>query len=545
MSAVDVPAVRRTPRTGLTRARLRAPRWSRAAWGAIAIVVLFIAITCWWLTQDGRVPAGDAARHLQATFIYRDYLRHGDFLGPLNQVGPYPPVTFVVGAIAVLIGGVHVVTPIIGANLVYVPLLALGCYQVGRLLAGPLAGLLAVVFALGSPLIIEQFHVFMIDAPEAALVAVTVWLILASDHFSRVGIAALAGVAAGFGTASKEQFPLFIVGLLVVVLLREDGWRNRRGLLAFAAIAFVIAAPWYLRHLSDLGGIISGSALRGPTVPPLADPPLLSALNVEWYLWAALNGLLFAPLFAIAAIGFGSTIATFVRRREATSPAMELLAGLSGAWLALTIVPDHDLRYTIPMIVYIATIGTAWIVRLRWRVARRGAIGALALAVVATTLGATFGVGGRVPTQLPGDRYPPRGEGVPRQHHVTFYANHDFLVSGPDRDGNVLGLFKALHRNGATQVIWFLWQAQEWDAGFDFPGLYSFAREAKLTTPPQFNPLKLRRDQAFIIHQAHLRTAPPCLRLSDGSGIWVRLGNPEARGVRDYCPFRTPAFYGP
>lgn len=49
----------------------------------------------------------------------------------------------------------------------FVPLLALGCYHVGRLAFGRTAGALAVVFALGSPLLIEQFHVLMLEARQA------------------------------------------------------------------------------------------------------------------------------------------------------------------------------------------------------------------------------------------------------------------------------------------------------------------------------------------------------------------------------------------
>ena len=45
----------------------------------------------------------------------------------------------------------------IALNVVFVLLLALGCYNVGRLAFGQLAGVLAVVFALGSPLVIEEF----------------------------------------------------------------------------------------------------------------------------------------------------------------------------------------------------------------------------------------------------------------------------------------------------------------------------------------------------------------------------------------------------
>ena len=80
-------------------------------------------------------------------------------------------MVLIVGALASFVGGVNVASPIIAENLVFVPLLALACYQTGRLLFGPLAGMLAVVFVLGSPLVVSLFHVFMLDAPLTALVA--------------------------------------------------------------------------------------------------------------------------------------------------------------------------------------------------------------------------------------------------------------------------------------------------------------------------------------------------------------------------------------
>ncbi|HEX7290360.1 MAG TPA: glycosyltransferase family 39 protein [Conexibacter sp.] len=195
---------------------------------------------------------------------YRELLQSGDLGALLHRSWIYPPLTFTTGAVASLLGGMNVNGP----------LLALGCYQTGRLVSGPAAGFLAV-FALGSPLLAEQFHLFMIDAPEAALVAIAVWLILASDRFRNVRVAATAGVAAGAGMASKEQFVLFVAGLLVVVLAREDGWRNRRGIAAFASCALVIAAPWYLANLSELGTYATAAG-GSVDLPPGAKPPLLS-----------------------------------------------------------------------------------------------------------------------------------------------------------------------------------------------------------------------------------------------------------------------------
>lgn len=110
-------------------------------------------------------------------------LQSGDLLGPFDNVLQYPPLALLVGALAMFVGGVNVASPIIAENVVFVSLLTLGCYQTGRLLFGARAGLLAVIFVLGSPLLIAQFHVFMLDAPETALVAVSMWLILASEDF--------------------------------------------------------------------------------------------------------------------------------------------------------------------------------------------------------------------------------------------------------------------------------------------------------------------------------------------------------------------------
>ena len=159
-------------------------------------------------------------------------------------MAPYPPLTYLVGALGILFGGVGVAPPIIALNVVFVLLLALGCYNVGRLAFGPLAGVLAIMFALGSPLVIEEFHEFMLDAPEAAMVAISVWAILATDRFLRLGICALAGVAVGLGMLSKESFAFFVAGLVLASAVR-GGRRAWRGMAIFGTIALVVALPWY------------------------------------------------------------------------------------------------------------------------------------------------------------------------------------------------------------------------------------------------------------------------------------------------------------
>ena len=159
----------------------------------------------WWLSQDRSIPIYHAGSHLGfAIDVYED-LSSGHLLKALTVSGALPAAHLPRGSPGIFVGGVGVASPIIALNAVFVPLLALGCYRIGRLAFNPLAGLLAVVFALGSPFVIEEFHEFMLDVPEAAMVAVAVWAIPATERFSRPRVSALAGIAVGLGMLGARR----------------------------------------------------------------------------------------------------------------------------------------------------------------------------------------------------------------------------------------------------------------------------------------------------------------------------------------------------
>jgi 4-amino-4-deoxy-L-arabinose transferase-like glycosyltransferase len=528
------PLIARRPRpAGLAPALRRRPRWSAAAWGAIGATTLFVALTCWWLTQDHAVPFGGGAQHLFAAIRFKEAIAAGHPLTIFNQHGYYPPAIRLFGALALLIGGMHVATAVLAQNLVFVPLLALACFQVGRMLAGPRAGLLAVVFALGAPLVAEQFHVFMLDAPEAALVAVAVWLILASERFARVGIAALAGLVLGVALLTKQFSPLYLVGLLAAVVVRDGGWRNRRGLAAFVGVVLVVAGPWYLRHIGEwkTWGSAAGSGSETETTfTPASMPPRFSGANVTWYGWATLNALLFAPLAAFAAVGVTLTAVRVVRARArlAESPAAELLCGLVGGWLAMTALRHHDARYALPFIVYLTVLGTAWIVRLR-PAGQTVAIALLVAAVGAAHAGATFGVG-RAPNEQPlSNGRIHEGEGVPPRNRIVVYDSLDYLVSGPQRDGDVLRLMRELRRAGIARIAWQD-HGDVNDHRFEAIGLIIFARIAGLKVEGFDPPTSERQVLAVPIRGRSLGRAAPCTRMENGDGVWVRVGR------RLWCP---------
>jgi hypothetical protein len=518
--------------------RLGISRWSAPAWGAIGAAAAFIAVTCWWLTQDRSIPIYDAGDQLETALEYHNMLQSGNLLGPFTHETVYPILGHMVGALAAFVGGVNVASPIIGENLVFIPLLALGCYQTGRLLFGGLAGMLAVVFALGSSLLISLFHVFMLDGPLTALIAVAVWLILASEDFSRPGVAAIAGLAVGLGLNIKVQFTLYIVGLLAVVVL-HGGWRNRRGLTAFAAVAAVVGLPWYVVHFSELGRMLE-LASAGPGTPPGNIPARFSTDNLTWYFWSVLNSQLLAPLFVLAFAGTVWTAVTVVRERARQPARLEFLVGGVAAWLVITFVTiHHDIRYGLPLLAFASVLATGWIAHLP-RTARLAAIALLVLGVSANILAIDFGVGGEAKIALA--QVLPSTEQVPDR--IVLYSTNGFLSAAPSRDGDVPGLLQALRHHGVSTVAVSAEQGAAED--FSFEGLKPLAMIAQLTFVVT-NKLEYIRSAsaATLVHEA-VRAGTPsaCTRLSDGTGVWVVRYDTVADQLAFYCPERHPQYYG-
>jgi Dolichyl-phosphate-mannose-protein mannosyltransferase len=547
-SSPGAPALRRLRRPSPARApgsvatRIGVSRWTRYGWGAIATTVAFIAMTCWWLSQDHSIPIYDAGNHLEIAFRFREMIQSGNLLGPFNYESVYPPLAHLVGTLGAFVGGVNVPAPIIAENLIFAPLLALGCYRIGRLLFGSAAGMLAVIFVFGSPLLIEQLHVFMLDTPMTALIAVTIWLLLASEDFSRVELAAFAGLAAGLGMSIKVQFALYVAALVLLMLLR-GGWRNRRGLVAFVLVAVVIGAPWYIDHISELGLMLEVASPTGggPGVvppPPGNAPPTLSTANLLWYFWSVLNSQVLAPLFLLAVGGTLWSAVTLARQRKAQPARLEFfLAGLL-TWSIITLTPHHDVRYGLPLLVFVAVIGTGWIVCLP-RAPRLAAIAVLALGVTANTLGVSIGVGKEATVALAGQL--PSTAQLPDR--VIFYATKGFLAAGPIEDGNVPGLLDALHRDGVQRVAWSLEQSRLPD--FSFEGLAPLARIAGLQIAI-LSGLEFSRSPstATLIHEpVTTRAQPTCTRVADGTGVWVVRYDLAAQKLALYCPTRNPRFY--
>lgn len=489
---------------------------------------MFIAVSIWWLSRDSRVQDFDNGLHTLYAFADHDYISSGQLTLPFTIFNTYPPLVHLVGALGVFIGGKSPTAVILASNFVFVPLLAVSCYGVGRLVYGPRAGLLAAVFALGTPMFVSEMHAFILDPPQAAMVAASVWAILATNRFEHTGLAVVAGATTGLAMLTKETAVLFVAGLAAVVVLR-GGWRRWRGMLAFMLALATVAGPWYAYHANDLHGLVSlhegsGAGAGG------AYPKLGSIRSFAWYFWNALDPQLLAPLTLAFVIGVVLAVRGSLRRLRPDNLLPELLAGGFVAWLGMTLIRHKDPRYTLPALIYFAVLGTGWIATAT-PTFRRWLITALATVVAVNFAAVSFGIGHPVTATVSG-------------HPVALYSPAGYVRGGPGHDGDIPSLMRGLRRAGVRSLTFDAGSSNSLD--FNISGLQVRAIEAGVPVNYAYNLSALGPRDAFMLrHVPQPGDPPPCRRLDDGTGVYVELGDP-LKPFAKYtfiCPGRSPEFY--
>jgi hypothetical protein len=326
------------------------------------------------------------------------------------------------------------------------------------------------------------------------------------------------------------------------VMLARGGWKHWRGILAFAGLCVLLGTPWYLRHLNDIAGLTSGAT--GGSGGSAADyagnvtPPRWSSHNFGWYFWDLVNLQLLVPLTVLFVTGATAAALRFLRHRRADDLTPELLVGGLCAWVAVTLLTLKDPRYSLPALVFVAALAAAPIGL--WRHASGFAyLGAIGTVAIGNLIGISTGAGTPLRIYLPNA---PRESGL-GERVLTVYRPDGYIAGSPRKDGAVLAAMRAAYVDGVRTI--------EFDPGanalpFNSEGLAALARVARLRRPPAYDPAKLRPRDAFMLR--HLPVAgdpPPCARVSDGSTMYMVLGNPYRpfKQYDFYCPTRRPERY--
>jgi hypothetical protein len=259
------------------------------------------------------------------------------------------------------------------SNLVWVWIMLLSVYWIGRRLFERRVGLAAVLITLCFPITLGLSRMYLAENAWAALTTASLALLLTTERFEKRGASVWFGACCGLGLLTKLAFPVFVGPPVLVYLGRSlvgRSFKKRQAVnLALAALAAVVVALiWYTPE---------SFRVRSTSLYSTAGNPL--GFTVEGY-WRGLLLYIYSMVdFSMSYLGY-AVLAVVVylgvsRRRYAL---LELLAWFVVPLVLFSIFPKRAARYLFPAFPAAALMVAYWIyvvIQKRW--ARRLVVGGL------------------------------------------------------------------------------------------------------------------------------------------------------------------------
>ncbi len=345
-------------------------------WATVAVAwALLATVAGAWLAVDRRPPEWDHANHLERAALCTRDLRTGDLRAIFERSTFYPPLAVCVAGAAGLL-----VPAGAAAGAAMLAFLALGMaavYLLGRAVDGGRAGVAAALLFGAAPFVVFSALRFQLDLPLAAMVALALASLLATDDLRRLVPALGLGVVCGLGMLTKPTFALYVVPP-VVLLLARGGRRALPGAALATLVAAALSLPWFGPRLLGLGAQVDARAFA--QAAESGHPEVLTLTGLAFY--PRLLGYQVGFLTALLVVA-GLVVAALRRQ-------WLLLVAALAPLLVLALIRNKNLRYSLPLLGVLAVLAALALDRLPGRARRAAAVALIVVSVVqvgAITLG--------------------------------------------------------------------------------------------------------------------------------------------------------------
>lgn len=354
----------------------------------ILLVALIVVVVAANLTYIGRSPPPlewDDATHMDKALTYADLIRNFQlskgwlWMFTFVDTWAYPPLVHILGGLAILCCG-RSVQAAQSLNVLFLVVLLVSVYQVGRRLFNAKAGLLAGLIVSTYPMITHFAGRIFLEVPLAALVALSLWFLVRSNAFTHLIYSLLFGVSFGLGMLTKSSYLVFISFPLFVVLLQIllDDVQSHKLLFAnrkawfyamlSLALGLAISALWYGPQLY-LGVRFDSrnffTVAREVASKNTLRAPILSMRSLTYYLRVLPYQIspFYTLVFLVSLVG--------LRQSLSQEHGSLLLLSLVGPLLVQTINVYKTTRQDIGILPSIALISAIGMLNLRPFIARR------------------------------------------------------------------------------------------------------------------------------------------------------------------------------
>jgi 4-amino-4-deoxy-L-arabinose transferase-like glycosyltransferase len=181
------------------------------------IIILQAAQIVYWIIQDNQNPSQDEAWHLSNTISYKNKIFNLDY--PSNEalsgaypifkfaysIYPHPNPFYFIGALLP-----NEYNSILIIQLLFITILILSVYGIGKNLFGVNTGLLSAFLISTCPIALQLTHKYYLDLPLTSFVALSIFLLIKTQLFQNNKYNLLFILSLILGTLTKQTFPLFV-----------------------------------------------------------------------------------------------------------------------------------------------------------------------------------------------------------------------------------------------------------------------------------------------------------------------------------------------
>lgn len=397
----------------------------------IGVILLFFlsALSDYiWLKLDTMPPGWDESDHLTKSLQYYNILTNpgsGMISNLINVDNYYPPFYHFSTVLSYFLFGTSMAAAI-SINIFYFGILLFSVYGIGKYLYNKETGLIAAIFISLYPSMVGMRRYYLIEVALIATVALSIYLLLLSDHFRNRKYSIGFGIAFAVSILTKWTALFFIIGPLGLVIYEsfikngfffkksskkicaycgkevtnkkitygkrsfcssncKNLWKkgqkkNVTGISSTTGInvilmgvaALFLSLIWYAPHISEVyRTIVWGNEYWGTTE---GQPEVFTLQSMFFYVFSLINFQLSFIFFIPFLIGL-----VIILRHHLKSNYF-LLSWIALPFILMTLLRHKNPRYTIAFIAAVAIISAFWIASLNSKKTKAAVVSIILLA---------------------------------------------------------------------------------------------------------------------------------------------------------------------
>ena len=235
----------------------------------LALILVFIGlVNFWFLAKDNIPPVHDANVCYSASYSYYQRFVNGEKTSSLIELFDnwnfYPPAYMFLPLPFYAVSNGPDPDTMALVNIVYLLLLIVAVYRIGKYLYDDTAGIISVVILFLFPAVMGFSRITHLNIAQASLVTINFYFLLRSDSFKQRRYSILSGILAGIGMLFSLKHGIYIFGIVLFSLVAGPGFKKRIvNFMLFFVLAVLVSAVYYLP------AFLCGSGLANPrlTVP--------------------------------------------------------------------------------------------------------------------------------------------------------------------------------------------------------------------------------------------------------------------------------------